>query len=212
MTIHDIYRPILRRFRAGRMRRFYRDMAVTPESRILDIGGTPFNWLLAVEIGMPAPRSVTLLNLDAYSEALPRWMNSVKGDARDLGGTLNSFDIAFSNSVIEHLETWDNQLRMAHEIARVATRFWIQTPDPRFPVEPHYLAPFVHWIPLRWRGTAALLTPWYLLERPSRVEITRRIAEIRLMNASEMQIAFPGAEILTERLLGWPKALLAVKR
>ena len=211
MKIHDIYRPIIRHFRAARMRRFYHDMGVNGETTILDIGGTPFNWLLAVEIGLPAPRQVVLANLQAGTSALPNWMYSIMRDATDLRG-LNSFDLVFSNSVIEHLATWDNQLKMAHEVARIATRYWVQTPDPRFPVEPHYLAPFVHWIQPRFRGPAVTLTPWYWVQRPSQQEVEKRIREIRMMSAKEMVIAFPGAEIITERVLGWPKALVAVKK
>ena len=44
-------------YRRKRMRRFTRQFAITAETRILDVGGTPEFWNL-----LPAPPRVTLLN------------------------------------------------------------------------------------------------------------------------------------------------------
>jgi 2-polyprenyl-3-methyl-5-hydroxy-6-metoxy-1,4-benzoquinol methylase len=61
-----------------------------------------------------------------------------------------SFDIVFSNSVIEHVGDAESQQQFAHEIARVGRAYWVQTPNRRFPVEPHLLTPFLHFLPTRW--------------------------------------------------------------
>ena len=55
--------------------------------------------------------------------------------------------MAFSNSVIEHLFTYEAQSRMAAELQRVAPRDWVQTPNFWFPIEPHFLVPAWHWLP-----------------------------------------------------------------
>jgi SAM-dependent methyltransferase len=57
-----------------------------------------------------------------------------------------AFDLAYSNSVIEHL-TPERRPAFAAEIARVARGFFVQTPAWEFPVEPHALLPFAHWLP-----------------------------------------------------------------
>ncbi len=63
-----------------------------------------------------------------------------------------SFDLVFSNSVIEHVGSRDTQARFASEIARVGKLFWLQTPNRYFPIEQHLWTPLVHWLPRRWQG------------------------------------------------------------
>jgi len=70
---------------------------------ILDIGGTQQYWNL---MGLDDPAiKVTLLNLTQESTTSPNF-SSVAGDATDLSiyGD-DSFDVVYSNSVIEHLFT-----------------------------------------------------------------------------------------------------------
>ena len=66
-------------FRRRRMRRFLREFPVTPETRILDIGGTPDCWELIAE----RPR-VTLLNTPRAKDDLRGAASWVAGDGRAL--------------------------------------------------------------------------------------------------------------------------------
>jgi hypothetical protein len=69
-------------------------------------------------------------------------INPITGDATNLAKfDDHSFDIAFSNSVIEHLQMFENQRCMASEIQRVGKAFRVQTPNSWFPMEPHFLVP-----------------------------------------------------------------------
>lgn len=66
----------------------------------------------------------------------------MKGDATNLSQYSDkSFDIVFSNSVIEHLYTKENQISMAKEVNRVGKNYFIQTPNYWFPIEPHWVFP-----------------------------------------------------------------------
>ncbi|MGH7860878.1 MAG: methyltransferase domain-containing protein [Candidatus Dormibacteraceae bacterium] len=73
---------------------------------------------------------------------------SVIGDARDLAQfQAQAFDVAFSNSVIEHVGGADDQRRMASEAMRVASHYFVQTPKHYFPIEPHFLVPGFQFMP-----------------------------------------------------------------
>lgn len=130
MDIHRVYEPFFRYFRTKRMRTFVGRFGVTEETRILDVGGSSFNWTL-IDV---KPR-VVLLNLD---------QGDVIGDGTRLPFLDGSFDIVFSNSVIEHLRNRDAQMQFASEVRRVGKCFFVQTPHRYFPIEPHYLTPLIH--------------------------------------------------------------------
>ena len=193
------------------MRRFARAFGVTAETRILDVGGTPFNWsLLGVR-----PR-VTIVNMPRAREAFDAQFQSVFADGRALPFPGRSFDIVFSNSVIEHVGNFESQRQFAAEIARVGRAYWVQTPNRSFPVEPHLLTPFLHFLPARWqRRIARKFTVWAVIERPipDRREfyIEHYLRDIRLLDAAALRALFPDAKIVRERLGGWTKSLIAVK-
>lgn len=200
---------IIRQFRSRRMRRFEKAFGVTDETRILDVGGTPLNWaFLSVQ-----PR-ITMLNTPR--ESVDAGFTWVWGDGRQLPFRDGSFDIVFSNSVIEHVGDAGSQRQFAREIARVGKAYWVQTPNRTFPIEPHLLTPFLHFLPGRWqRAIARRFTVWAMIERPSRDRwefyIEHYLRDIRLLDAGDMRRLFPGAEVVRERLGGWTKALIAVR-
>jgi transposase len=134
------------------------------------------------------------------------------GDARATAFEDNAFDIVFSNSVIEHLGDSDSQAQFAREVRRLAPNYFVQTPDKRFPVEPHFLAPFVHWLPPRIRRRVVRnFSVWGLVTRPSFERCCELVREIRLLSKREMRNYFPDAELITEHFLGMPKSLISVR-
>jgi methyltransferase family protein len=202
----------MRRFRARRMQEFVARFGVTHETRILDVGGTPANWLLA-----PVRPQVTLLNMPRGQERAEDGFSFVSGDGCQLPFRDQSFEIVFSNSVIEHVGAPDQQRRFADEIRRVGKDYWVQTPNRWFPIEPHLLTPVVHWLPRNLqRAWVTKWTVWDWVERPSpdrrEFYIRHFLEDIRLLSASELAVLFPDAEILRERSFAWTKSLIAVKR
>jgi hypothetical protein len=209
MDVHAIYALLLRPFRRRRMRAFARALRPGADTAILDVGGTPFNWRLA-----PTPARVVLLNrtLPADAASLPPNVSCAVGDATRLDYADASFEIAFSNSVIEHLGSWEAQQAFARELRRVGRRLWVQTPARCFPFEPHLLTPFVHWLPRGWqRPLLRHFTLWGLLSRPRPEAVERFWRETRLLGLREMRELFPDCEIRRERFLGWTKAYVAVR-
>lgn len=190
------------------MRRFVQTMQPQPQDRLLDLGGTVFNWEIA---GWPC--RITLLNLKLLPDAaLPASANQRAGDATALPDADNSFDLCFSNSVIEHVGDWQAQQRFASEARRIAPRLWIQTPARSFFFEPHVLAPFVHWLPLGWqRRLLRNATPWGWIVRPDAAEVERVVAGTRLLNARELRTLFPNCELRCERFLLMTKSYIVVR-
>ena len=60
------------------------------------------------------------------------------------------FDLAYCSSVIEHVPP-GRRAAFAAEVRRVARGWFVQTPARSFPIEPHSLLPFAHWLPARVR-------------------------------------------------------------
>lgn len=175
---------------------------------ILDIGGTEKFWQSAI---WDAGRDVriTLLNLSEQPVSAPNF-TSVVGDALSLQFPDASFDIAFSNSVIEHVGDFANQRKMAREVMRVGKRYFVQTPNRYFPIEPHFLFPFFQFLPIGLR--AELLRRFRLgwFEREPDPKRARKIVEeIRLLDKREMLALFPGSHLFEEKFLWMTKSFTA---
>jgi hypothetical protein len=57
------------------------------------------------------------------------------------------FDILFSNAVVEHAGSTEQQRFFIEEAVRVSRRFFITTPNRWFPVEMHTALPLLHYLP-----------------------------------------------------------------
>ena len=192
------------------MRLFEQTFKITHRTRILDVGGSPLIW----EFAGVRPR-LTMVNLPS---ALQRHANveSIAGDGCHLPFKDSAFDIVFSNSVIEHVGTRAEQQQFANEVARVGRHYWIQTPNRRFPVEPHVMLPFIHYFPKSLQSAIVnRFTIWEILVHPSKEErafyIHHFLNELKLLDIRELQALFPDSTIITEPVLGLPKSLIAVR-
>jgi 2-polyprenyl-3-methyl-5-hydroxy-6-metoxy-1,4-benzoquinol methylase len=58
-----------------------------------------------------------------------------------------SFDLVFSNAVIEHVGSREQQRGFLDEILRVGTRAFVTTPNRRHPIEFHTVTPLLHYLP-----------------------------------------------------------------
>ena len=206
MNIDRLYRPLHRYFRTKRMRQVWHRFRLTPETLVLDIGGTPFNWSLLSE----RPR-LAMLNISPPQRERDS-ITWLVADGRHLPFKDEAFDIVYSNSVIEYLGSLENQQFFANECRRVGLCYCVQTPNKWFPIEPHSITPFNHWLP---RGVQRRLprnfTVRGLITRPTEQECEDLLREIRLLDERELQQLFLDAVIWRERMLGFTKSLIAVK-
>jgi hypothetical protein len=207
------------------MQEFIREFQPTAAMSILDIGGTDLLWRMAdqparvvlLNTKIPEGRDVGLLGTE-YSDALsdapgpPANVEYVLGDGKSVPYADREFDVCFSNSTIEHLFRLEEQRRFANEVRRVARGVWLQTPARTFPFEPHWLSPFIHWLPRSWQrrlGRNFTVYGWML--RPPSEDVSQLVDELRLLTYREMQELFPDCEIRRERFLGLTKSYIAVR-
>lgn len=207
------YRLLWRVWKERRFQRFIRTIGPEPADYLLDIGGYPFNWFgRGGAVGRVDVLNLELAPITNSPPASPI-LRAISADARKLPFPDRTYDIVFSNSVIEHVGGPEDQLAFANEARRVGNRLWIQTPAMECPVEPHYLALFIHWLPPSWH---APLARWFSLRGltgAATAENLRSIAaHTRLLTKREMATLFPDCEIWTERLLWFlPKSHVAIR-
>lgn len=169
-------------------------MAPTPDNTVVDVGCSELG--LAAFAPQMRITGVDRVPRPGYEAERRRF---VQADATKLPFADGAFDIAYCNSVIEHVVDPDSRRRLAGELHRVARRYFVQTPNRWFPVEPHSLLPLVHFLP---RALGRRL--WRLGVSGDPFD------ETRLLGAGELQRLFPEARIVRERLGPLTKSLVAV--
>jgi Methyltransferase domain len=209
-SIHTLYAHISPLFRKRRMRLFVETFRPGSSISILDVGGYPETWTVT-----SVRSSITVLNVHEIDYAPNPGdppIRTIVGNGCHLDFDAKSFDIVFSNSVIEHLGTLENQEKFARECRRVGRRLWVQTPARSFFIEPHLLTPFIHFLPARaQRALIPNFTVWGLLTRPTSQQVRAFMAEVRLLNRAEMQALFPDCTIVSEKVLGLTKSYVAMR-
>jgi hypothetical protein len=190
------------RLRAERRRRFLEWMQPRPGQRLLDVGGQQRTWR-----DFPVPCHVSVLNLAPPDE--PGDCAWVQGDALRMPFADHSFDVVFSNSVIEHVGERAQQRRFADEIQRVGKRYWVQAPNRNFPIEPHFLFPGFQFLPTRLRVIIARYWPfsWDKHFGLSNAAIEESARSIRLPTAAELGELFRGGCIEREVIFGLTKSV-----
>jgi Methyltransferase domain len=144
--------------RERKMRLFLQTMRPDSRTTIVDVGvgDTGFSTEPGVaathnffEAMYPWPERITAVSdvpLPRFAAEFPM-IRCVTADGRSLPFENDTFDIAFSNAVLEHVGGREDQRRFVSELCRVARQVFISTPNRWFPVETHTLLPFVHWFP-----------------------------------------------------------------
>jgi hypothetical protein len=178
------------------------------QETVLDVGVVDTDWRSSnpLEMRYPWPERITAVALGdvpLFRRAYPE-VSVVVADGRDLPFPDDSFDVGFSNAVIEHVGTREEQARFVSELVRTCFRTMIATPNAAFPIDPHTLLPFVHWLPRRLRHRALLATGngmW---------------ADEQMLNpltARQFVALFPASakvRIVRQRALGFTTVLIAV--
>lgn len=177
-----------------------------PQDRVLDIGASGDIFLrYTLEDVYPYPERIVAGGYDLREVVSARTCYPAPRYAVFDGCALpfpdKSFDLVFSNAVIEHILGTGRQERFAQEIRRVGKSWFVTTPNYWYPFESHYHLPFIQFLP-----------------RPAQREYNRllgthipkgTVQELALLSARDLQRLFPGGRIAKVRVTFWPETLVA---
>jgi hypothetical protein len=178
---------------------------------IIDVGGTVSFWQ---QMNFLNQNDILLTISNLYPPAVDNpGISFIVADARSMQQIEDQhFDLAFSNSVIEHVGSFEDQKLMAAEMQRIATRVFIQTPNYYFPIEPHFLFPFFQFFPM-WLKIWLVMNfslGWFARARTKQQAINL-ISGTRLMKLKELRLMFPACSIIKERFLFMTKSFIVLK-
>jgi len=180
--------------------------------RILDLGGTAEYWD-QMDFRDLDDVQITIFNLQRVDVKRDHFV-AVTGDAKDLTAYRDKeFDIVFSNSVIEHVGAFEDQMRMAKEILRVGKYHYVQTPNYFFPLEPHFLFPFFQMLPLSVRMLLVrhFRLGWFAKQADAQAA-RDLIASVHLLKRKEIRKMFPDSLLVRERLWGLTKSFMIISK
>jgi SAM-dependent methyltransferase len=182
--------PLASRTRAKRHEQFFHLTRITRDSRIVDLGSGPLGLrAFAPELDVTG---VDRLPKPEYPGPFVQADVTARLPFED-----GEFDLAYSSSLIEHLAPAERGA-FAAEVRRVAGGWFVQTPAFSFPIEPHALLPFAHWLPPRARRGY-----W-------RLGVAGDWEDVALLRRREMADLF-GEPVLAERVLGLAKSWISVR-
>ena len=135
--------PLAARARARRHERFFALTGLGADAHILDLGCGALG-LRGLEPGLDIT-GVDLVERPGYPGPFVRADATARLPFADA-----EFDLVYCSSVIEHVPP-AQRAAFAAEARRVGRAWFVQTPARSFPIEPHALLPFAHWLPARLR-------------------------------------------------------------
>ena len=177
-----------------------------PEDRVLDIGASGEVFLrYTFEDVYPYPECIVAgghnhREVLSARQFYPRPQYTIF-DGCALPFPDRSFDLVFSNAVLEHILGEGRQTQFAQEVMRVGRSWFVTTPNYWFPFESHYHLPFIQFLP-----------------RPLQREYNRllgthipngTVQELELVSARRLRHLFPGSRVIKVRVTFWPETLVA---
>jgi SAM-dependent methyltransferase len=201
--------------RQRKLELFQATMRPAPEMRVLDLGAevehdTDDGCQLIDRY--PWKRRITAANIDPrrverIAQRYPE-VEAIVADARKLPWPDKYFDIVYSNAVIEHVGTFEDQKQMASEVMRVGWRWFVTTPNRWYPFEFHLRLPFVTWLPGDAYLRCGRIVRYSHVRR--RYVMGADCSGIRLMTARELRQCFSSGRVIKQRVTFMAETLIAV--
>lgn len=175
--------------------------------KILDLGGSESFWIESnIDIN---PENITILNISNYQKEYSKLpgIKKLTYDGNKIPFEDKSYDLVICNSVIEHVKK-NQRIIFSKEIMRVGKKFFLQTPCFYFPIEPHFVLPFIHWLPKKVGYYFIYISPWKILGKPDKEIINEYFFNTNLLKEDELVDLFQNAKIYKEKFLGLTKSYI----
>jgi hypothetical protein len=179
---------------------------------IIDVGGEFGYWKPFLPQLDGLPIKILICNLDDKTERFSDGRFSYQyADACNLSMFADkSFDLAHSNSVIEHVGHWKEMAAMASEIRRVAKHYYVQTPYYWFPVEPHFRFIGYQWLPEQWRARLHMRREMGFFPMATKFSDAMLWTQSAvLLDVKQLKTLFPDAAIEREKFFFFTKSIMA---
>jgi methyltransferase family protein len=194
-----------RKSREQKHRLFLRLLRPTPKMRILNVGAS------GTRIGLPEQLEsfyehreqiigggISLADVQDYRESFP-CVPGVVFDGCALPFADQSFDIVYSNAVLEHLPNQELLKRFAAEVQRVGRGWFVTTPNFWYPFDSHYHLPFVQLLPEA--------TQRRLVTSLGKIPYSH----VHLLTRRQLRKLFPAGEVVGCRVTFYAETLIAYR-
>jgi hypothetical protein len=209
-TADSPFKRLLKQFshksRSKKFELFQSRFQPLPGDRVLDVGASGDVFLrYTFEDIYPYPERIIAggYNLSEVAAARRCYPSSRYAvfDGCQLPFPDRSFDLVFSNAVIEHILGNARQQEFAREVMRVGKSWFVTTPNYWYPFESHYHLPFIQFIPSEAQR---------MYNRAFGTHIPKgQVQELALLSALKLQKLFPTSRIAHVRVTFWPETLVA---
>lgn len=148
--VESLAATISARSRARKWAQFLALMTPGLDDRLIDVGVNTIEYSESdnyLERHYAYPKQITAVGVETdFAEFKRRYpeVTTVTSDGTRLPFEDDSFNIACSNAVIEHVGGHEKQLAFLRELYRVGKRGYLTTPNRLFPVEVHTRIPLLH--------------------------------------------------------------------
>ena len=212
---HKFIHPVTKHFRQKRGKFLKAAFPDIGAWRVCDLGGSRHFWDKIVIEGLPR-ENITIYNIsaDETQGSLAASNDEIKiilYDGQTIPVADGEFDLLVCNSVLEHVPL-ESRTRLALEMKRVARHLFVQTPAYSFPIEPHFIMPFVHWLPRHFGYWLIRFSPWRLLSRPSPETMSSYWWGTQLLTKREIQSLFPEDVIQYEKIFLMTKSYYVISK
>lgn len=210
-TWHRFILPIIGHFRKRRGAMILKQIPNLSGANVCDLGGSVHFWQQTGLIDKP--RKISIVNISQnevhIQGTVPANVEIVLYDGETIPFPDRTFDVLVCNSVLEHVPP-QARAKLASEMRRISKQGFVQTPAFEFPIEPHFVAPLIHWIPKPAGKRLVPLTPWGFISRqPPNVQ-QAYWEEVNLLKRKEFKKLFPGTHVKSERFIGLRKSHYAI--